>query len=158
MRWRIIIAGVALINRLQWIIYILGAFLVSREDSHLFTAGKDPSEAPAENNRLLRVLVFEKLMRYNGDYVGGKVLRTNSADLYATPLLLVLIRDRNADVFFAADSIPAILASTRDPLIVYTSNVFAIRGLRSFVIRNGSMMELFQYLHSVWRSWEVYRR
>jgi tellurite resistance protein TerC len=85
-------------------------------------------------------------MPMTNDYDGGKFfIRRNG--LYATPLFVVLIVVETTDVMFATDSIPAILAITRDPFIVYTSNVFAILGLRSLYFALAGMMELFAYLH-----------
>jgi tellurite resistance protein TerC len=141
MRFIFIIAGVALINRFHWIIYFFGAFLV-------FTGIKlfkqQGSDVKPENNPILRG--FRKLMPVTRDYVGGKFF-VRKPGLYATPLFLVLIVIETTDVVFAADSIPAILAITQDPFIVYTSNVFAILGLRSLYFALAGMMELFHYLH-----------
>jgi tellurite resistance protein TerC len=141
MRFIFIWAGVSLINRFQWIIYIFGGFLV-------FTGIKlfkqEESDVQPENNPVLRA--FRKFMPVTKDYVGGKFF-IRQRGLYATPLFLVLIVIETTDVLFAADSIPAILAITRDPFIVYTSNVFAILGLRSLYFALAGMMELFHYLH-----------
>jgi tellurite resistance protein TerC len=141
MRFIFIFAGVVLINRFQWIIYVFGVFLVYT-GIKLFK--QEDSDVQPEHNPVLRV--FRKFMPVTKDYVGGKFI-VRQRGLYATPLLLVLIVIETTDVVFAADSIPAILAITRDPFIVYTSNVFAILGLRSLYFALAGMMELFHYLH-----------
>ncbi len=141
MRFIFIIAGVALINRFHWIIYIFGAFLVFT-GINLFK--QQGSDVKPENNPVLRG--FRKWMPVTKDYVGGKFF-VRKPGLYATPLFLVLIVIETTDVVFAADSIPAVLAITQDPFIVYTSNVFAILGLRSLYFALAGMMELFHYLH-----------
>jgi tellurite resistance protein TerC len=141
MRFVFIIAGVALINRFHWIIYIFGAFLVYT-GIKLFK--QTDSDVKPEQNPVLKA--FRKIMPVTKDYVGGKFF-VRDKGLYATPLFLVLLVIETTDVVFAADSIPAILAITRDPFIVYTSNVFAILGLRSLYFALAGMMELFHYLH-----------
>jgi len=141
MRFVFIIAGVALINRFHWIIYIFGAFLVYT-GVKLFK--QTDSDVKPEQNPVLKA--FRKIMPVTKDYVGGKFF-VRDKGLYATPLFLVLLVIETTDVVFAADSIPAILAITRDPFIVYTSNVFAILGLRSLYFALAGMMELFHYLH-----------
>jgi len=141
MRFVFIIAGVALINGFHWIIYIFGAFLVYT-GVKLFK--QTDSDVKPEQNPVLKA--FRKIMPVTKDYVGGKFF-VRDKGLYATPLFLVLLVIETTDVVFAADSIPAILAITRDPFIVYTSNVFAILGLRSLYFALAGMMELFHYLH-----------
>src|SRR4051812_32090814 len=141
MRFIFIFAGVALINRFHWIIYVFGAFLVYT-GVKLFN--QQDSDVQPENNPVLRI--FRRIMPVTKDYVGGKFF-VRKEGLYSTPLFLVLLVIETTDVVFAADSIPAILAITRDPFIVYTSNVFAILGLRSLYFALAGMMELFHYLH-----------
>lgn len=142
MRAIFILAGVTLINRFHWIIYVFGAFLIYTGIKLAFSGD---SEVHPENNPVLRW--FRKFMPVTHDYVGGKFLVRSKAGLAATPLLLVLIVVETTDVLFATDSIPAILAITRDAFIVYTSNVFAILGLRSMYFALAGMMELFHHLH-----------
>jgi tellurite resistance protein TerC len=89
---------------------------------------------------------FRRLMPMTKDYDGGRFF-VRRGGLFATPLFVVLLVVETTDVMFATDSIPAILAITRDPFIVYTSNVFAILGLRSLYFALAGMMELFAYLH-----------
>lgn len=134
MRGISILAGVSLISRFHWIIYVFGAFLIY---TGLKLMRQQETEIHPEQNPVLKL--FRRWMPVTPDYVGGNffVRRTG---LYATPLLMVLIVVETTDVLFAADSIPAVLAITRDPFIVYTSNVFAILGLRSlFFVLAGAM-------------------
>lgn len=141
MRFSFIWAGVALIRRFHWIVYVFGAFLVYT-GIKLFR--QKESEVRPEHNPVLRAV--RKFMPVTKDYVDGKFFVRQSG-IYATPLLLVLIVIETTDVVFAADSIPAVLAITRDTFIVYTSNVFAILGLRSLYFALAGIMELFHYLH-----------
>jgi tellurite resistance protein TerC len=140
MRAVFILVGVGLITRFHWIIYVFGAWLVYTGLRLAF--GGEPEVHP-ENSRLIRW--FRRWMPMTPDYVDGKFFVRNGG-LYATPLLVVLLVVETTDVLFATDSIPAILAISRDPFIVYTSNVFAIMGLRSMYFALAGMMELFAYL------------
>ena len=141
MRAIFIAAGVGLIQRFHWIIYVFGAFLVY-SGIKLFRQGE--AEIHPEKNPVLRL--FRRWVPVTKDYEGDKffVRRTG---LFATPLLVVLVVVETTDLLFAVDSIPAILAITRDAFIVYTSNVFAILGLRSMYFALAGMMEMFRYLH-----------
>ena len=141
MRGIFIVAGVALIQRFHWIIYIFGAFLVYTGVQLLRSGQK---EIHPEQNPVLKA--FRRWMPVTPDYVGSRFL-VRDKGLFATPLLLVLIVVETTDVMFAADSIPAVLAITRDPFIVYTSNVFAILGLRSLYFALAGLMDAFHYLH-----------
>ena len=141
MRGVFILAGVALIQRFHWIIYIFGAFLVYTGVQLLRSGEK---EIHPEQNPILRA--FRRWVPVTKDYEGGRFLVRHKG-LYATPLLLVLIVVETTDVMFAADSIPAVLAISHDPFIVYTSNVFAILGLRSMYFALAGLMEAFHYLH-----------
>jgi len=141
MRGIFIVAGIGLIRRFHWITYIFGAFLLY-SGIKLFRQ-RGPGIDPG-NNPVLRW--FRRWVRVTQDYEGDKfVLRR--AGLYATPLLAVLVVVETTDLLFATDSIPAVLAITLKPFIVYTSNVFAVLGLRSLYFVLASMMELFHYLH-----------
>ena len=143
LRLTFILAGVALLNRFHWIIYIFGAFLVYTGVQLLRSGEK---EIHPEQNPILKA--FRRWMPVTSDYVGSRFLvRDKGKGLFATPLLLVLIVVETTDVMFAADSIPAVLAITHDPFIVYTSNVFAILGLRSLYFALSGLMDLFHYLH-----------
>lgn len=141
MRGVFIAAGVTLIQRFHWIIYVFGAFLVY-SGIKLFFQGE--AEIHPEKNPVLRV--FRRWVPVTKDYEGNKFF-IRRAGLYATPLFVVLLVVETTDLLFAVDSIPAILAITRDAFIVYTSNVFAILGLRSMYFALAGMMEMFRYLH-----------
>ena len=141
MRGVFILAGVTLIRRFHWIIYVFGTFLVYT-GAQLFRQKKQ--EVHPEHNPVLKIV--RRWVPVTPDYVGGR-FTVRQPGLFATPLLMVLIVVETTDVLFAADSIPAVLAITRDPFIVYTSNVFAILGLRSLYFALAGMMEAFHFLH-----------
>jgi tellurite resistance protein TerC len=141
MRAIFIAAGVSLIERFHWIIYVFGAFLIYSGIKLFF---QDEAEIHPEKNPVLRL--FRRWVPVTKDYVGHKFFVRNPG-LYATPLFVVLLVVETTDLLFAVDSIPAILAITRDAFIVYTSNVFAILGLRSMYFALAGMMEMFRYLH-----------
>jgi tellurite resistance protein TerC len=141
MRGVFILAGVGLIRRFHWITYLFGALLLYSGIKlfHSDSAGVHP-----EKNPVLRA--FRRWMPVTEDYQGDRFF-VRRAGLYATPLLVVLVVIETTDLMFAVDSIPAILAITLNAFIVYTSNVFAILGLRSMYFALAGMMEMFQYLH-----------
>ena len=141
MRAVFILAGVGLIRQFHWIIYIFGALLVY-SGTKLFR--QENAEIHPEKNPLLRL--FRRWIPVTKDYEEAKFF-VRRPGLYATPLFIVLLVVETTDVLFAVDSIPAILAITLDAFIVYTSNVFAILGLRSMYFALAGMMELFHYLH-----------
>jgi len=136
-----IFAGVALIHRFAWISYIFGLFLIYT-GIKLMRQGK--TEIHPEKNPVLRL--FRKVLPVTDDYEGGKFF-VRKAGLYATPLFVVALVIETTDVLFTVDSIPAVLAITLNPFIVYTSNVFALLGLRSMYFAIAGMMEIFDYLH-----------
>ncbi|MDQ3291588.1 MAG: TerC family protein [Bacteroidota bacterium] len=137
-----IIAGVTLIAKFHFIIYILGAFLVYTGIKMAFT--KD-QEVDPEHNPLVKWA--SKHLKITKTFEGGKFFIRQNGKLRATPLFLVLLMVESTDVVFAADSIPAILAISKDPFIVYTSNVFALLGLRALYFALAGIMQLFHYLH-----------
>ena len=141
MRAIFILAGVGLIRQFHWIIYIFGALLVY---SGIKLFRQENAEIHPEKNPLLRL--FRRWIPVTKDYDGAKFF-VRRPSLYATPLFVVLLVVETTDVVFAVDSIPAILAITLDAFIVYTSNVFAILGLRSMYFALAGMMEMFRYLH-----------
>ena len=141
MRGVFIAAGVGLIQKFHWIIYVFGAFLVY-SGIKLFFQGE--AEIHPEKNPVLRL--FRRWVPVTKDYEGNKFF-VRRLGLYATPLFVVLLVVETTDLLFAVDSIPVILAITRDAFIVYTSNVFAILGLRSMYFALAGMMEMFRYLH-----------
>ncbi len=142
MRAIFIAAGVTLLNRFHWIIYIFGCILVY---SGIKLFRQHGATLHPESNPLLRI--FRKLFRVTKDYEGSRFFVRRGAITYATPLALVLIVVETTDLLFAVDSIPAVLAVTREPFIVYTSNVFAIMGLRSLYFALAGMIETFRFLH-----------
>jgi tellurite resistance protein TerC len=141
MRAIFIVAGVSLIRRFHWIIYGFGALLVY---SGIKLFSQENAEIHPEKNPVLRL--FRRLMPVTKDYDDDKFF-VRRHGLYATPLLVVLVVMETTDLLFAVDSIPAVLAITLDAFIVYTSNVFAILGLRSMYFALAGMMEMFRYLH-----------
>jgi tellurite resistance protein TerC len=141
MRAIFILAGVGLIRRFHWIIYLFGALLVY---SGIKFLRQENANIHPEKNPVLRI--FRRLMPVTKDYVDGKFF-VRQRGLYATPLLVALLVVETSDLLFAVDSIPAILAITLNTFIVYTSNVFAILGLRSMYFALATMMEVFHYLH-----------
>jgi tellurite resistance protein TerC len=141
MRGVFVLVGVGLITQFHWIVYLFGAFLVY---SGIQFFREKSVEIHPEKNPVLRL--FRRWMPVTEDYEGSKffVRRTG---LYATPLLVVLLVVETTDLLFAVDSIPAVLAITLNAFIVYTSNVFAVLGLRSMYFALAGMMEVFEYLH-----------
>lgn len=142
MRAIFILAGVALIQKLHWIIYVFGAFLIVTGVK--MAAGKDEQINP-EKNPVLRLC--RRLLPVTEDYEDGKFFVKRAGRRFATPLFIVLPVIETMDLVFAIDSVPAILAITRDPFVVYTSNVFAIMGLRALYFALAGIMQLFHYLH-----------
>ena len=137
-----IFAGVALIHKFHWMIYVFGGFLVLTGIKMAFQKDK---EIDAEKNPVLRL--FRRFMPVTADYVEDKFFVKVDGRTFATPLFVALLMIETTDVIFAVDSIPAILAVSKDAFIVYTSNVFAILGLRSLYFALSGIMQLFHYLH-----------
>lgn len=145
MRGVFIIAGVGLIRHFSWITYAFGALLVY-SGLRLLRQGK--KEIDPEKNFVLRL--FRRALPVTPEYVDGKFLVRRDGDgdhIYATPLLVVLLVIETSDILFAVDSIPAVLAITLNAFLVYTSNVFAILGLRSMYFALAGMMDRFHFLH-----------
>src|SRR6266496_240614 len=141
MRALFILLGVGLIRRFEWVTYVFGALLMFSGIKLFF---QEESEIHPEHNPVLRIV--RKLIPVTKDYEGGRFF-IRRPGLYATPLFVVLVVVETTDVAFAVDSIPAILAITLNAFIVYTSNVFAIMGLRSMYFALAGLMEMFRYLH-----------
>ena len=141
MRAGFIFAGVGLIKKFHWIIYVFGLLLVYSGIRLVLQRG---AQIDPEKNPLLRV--FRRLFPVTDEYVDGKFF-VQREKRYATPLLLVLLVIETTDVIFAIDSIPAVLAITLNTFIVYSSNIFAILGLRSLFFALSSLMDIFEYLH-----------
>ena len=146
MRGFFILAGVGLIQRFHWILYLLGALLIY-SGIRLGFMGEhqvDPAKNPA-------VRALRRWMPVTDDSQGGRFLVRGwkgNQGFYATPLLVVLVLIETTDVLFAVDSIPAVLAVTLNAFIVYTSNVFAILGLRSMYFAISGLMRVFRFLHA----------
>jgi tellurite resistance protein TerC len=143
MRAIFIFAGISLINRFHWIIYVFGAFLVytgiklalPKKDD-----GFDPEKNPA-------VRLARKFVPIAKEFHGGHFFTRIGGRLHATPMFLVLLIVETTDVMFALDSIPAVIAITRNEFIVFTSNIFAILGLRSLYFAVSGVMQLFRFLN-----------
>jgi tellurite resistance protein TerC len=142
MRLVFIMAGVELLERFDWMFYIFGAFLILTAIRMAFQKDK---EIKPERNLILRI--FHKFVPVTNDYEGDNFLVKRAGRLMATPLLVVVVVVETTDVIFALDSIPAALGITLNPFIVYTSNIFAILGLRSLYFALAGVMRLFHYLH-----------
>ena len=141
MRAAFIFAGVGLIRRFHWIIYGFGVLLIYSGVRLLFQRG---DQVHPEKNPIVRV--FRRFFPVTKDYVGGKFF-VRGEQLCATPLLLVLIVIETTDLIFAVDSIPAVLSITLNSFVVYTSNIFAILGLRSLFFALSALLNVFEYLH-----------
>jgi len=142
MRAIFIATGVTLLRRFHWIVFLFGGILVYSGIKLLREHG---AQVHPESNPLLRL--FRRFFRVTEDYEGSRFFVRRGILTYATPLALVLLVVETTDLLFAVDSIPAVLAVTREPFIVYTSNVFAILGLRSLFFALSGMIEVFYLLH-----------
>lgn len=142
MRGIFIFAGIGLLNRFHWLIYVFGAILIY---SGFRLLRENDQQIQPERNPLLRI--FRRFFRVSETYEGERFFVTRGRYRYATPLAVVLLLIETTDLLFATDSIPAVLAVTREPFIVYTSNVFAILGLRSLYFALAGMIEVFHLLH-----------
>ncbi|HUU45727.1 MAG TPA: TerC family protein [Acidobacteriota bacterium] len=136
-----ILTGAALLNRFHWVLYVFGAFLVYTGIKIIL---QDEMQVHPERNPVLKLV--RRLIPMTTDYVDAHFFVRHAGRLLATPLLAVLIVIEATDVVFAVDSIPAIFGITRDPFIVYTSNIFAILGLRALFMLLAGIMDKFHYL------------
>lgn len=141
MRAVMILVGSVLIQKFHWVIYVFGAFLVF---TGIRMAMQKHDQAHPDRNPMLRL--FRRFVPVTSSYEGDKFMVRQGGRLMATPLLLVLIVIETTDLVFAVDSIPAIFAVTSDPFVVYTSNVFAVLGLRSLYFVLAGAVEKFHYL------------
>ncbi len=141
MRGVFIVAGVSLIGRFSWITYVFGALLVY---SGLNLLRQGEKQIHPEKNIVLRL--FRRIFPVTKDYVDGHFF-TRRDGISATPLFVVLLVVETTDILLTVDSVPAVLAITLNAFIVYTSNAFAILGLRSMYFALAGMMELLHYLH-----------
>lgn len=142
MRGLLILLGVTLIQRFHWILYVFGAFLVFTGIKMAFQ--RETVEIHPERNLIVRF--FKTFIPVTAGYHEGKFFIKVSGRSYATLLFVVIIVVETTDLVFALDSIPAIFAISRDPFIVYTSNVFAILGLRALYFALAGLLDLFHYL------------
>lgn len=141
MRFTFIMAGAALLKQFHWVVYVFGAIvifsgikLLRRRDEHI-----DPARNPV-------IQLARRFLPLTPNYVGQRFLVRENGKLVFTPLALVLLAVETTDVVFAVDSVPAIFAITRDPFIVFTSNICAILGLRALYFLLEGIMKLFRYL------------
>jgi tellurite resistance protein TerC len=141
MRAVFILTGVTLIQKFHWIIYVFGLFLIF---TGIKMATSKEKDIHPERNVVLRLC--RRFVPVTEGYEGARFFVRRNGRYLATPLFVVVLVVETSDVIFAADSIPAILAITQHPLIVYTSNVFAILGLRSLYFALAGIMRLFHYL------------
>jgi tellurite resistance protein TerC len=142
MRGLLILIGTTLLNQFHWIIYLFGLFLVFTGIK--MALQKETVEVHPERNIAVRIL--KRIMPITAGYHEDRFFLNVDGKHYATLLFVVLIVVETTDLLFAVDSIPAIFAITRDPFIVYTSNVFAILGLRALYFALAGIMNLFHYL------------
>ncbi len=142
MRALFIAMGITLIHKFEWVIYVFGGILVL---SGVKLALEKEKEVHPEKNPILKLC--RRFLPVANDYQGEKFFILRDGKRFATPLFVVLIIVETTDLIFAVDSIPAVLAISRDPFIVYTSNVFAILGLRALYFALAGVMDLFHYLH-----------
>lgn len=141
MRAIAIFAGAALLQEFHWLMYVFGAFLIFTAAKMIFLAGKEPNP---ESNAILKFVTKRFPMEPN--YDTEKFWIRKNGKLLFTPLFLALMAIEFSDVIFAIDSVPAVLAVTNDPFIVYTSNVFAILGLRALYFISAELMTSLRYL------------
>jgi tellurite resistance protein TerC len=141
MRGMFIALGTVLLARFQWIIYVFGAMLVV---TGVRMAFKHDESFDADQNPIVRIV--RRVFPLTNDFHGKHFFTIENGRKMATPLLLVLVLVEFTDLIFAIDSIPAIFGVTRDPFIVYTSNIFAVMGLRSLYFLLASVIEKFHLL------------
>lgn len=143
MRAIFILVGVSVIERFHWILYVFGAFLIYT-GIKMALPGKGEVDVDPERNFAVRL--FRKVMPVSSTPAGGAFFTVQGGRRMATQLFIVLIVVETTDLVFALDSLPAVLAITRDGFIALTSNIFAILGLRSLYFALNSVMQLFRYL------------
>ena len=136
-----IAGGAALLDAFHWMIYVFGGFLIV---TGIKMARHRNQEIHPERNPVLRL--FKRLVPTTDDYHGQKLTVRTAGRLMATPLMAVLVLVETTDILFSVDSIPAIFAVTRDPFLVFSSNAFAILGLRALYFMLAGMIQRFVYL------------
>ena len=142
MRAAFIFAGVAILERFEWVLYLFGAFLII---TAVRIARHRETEVHPERNPVLRLV--QRLIPSTSAYDGQKLFTRRTGRRLATPLFVVLVLVETTDVVFAVDSVPAILAVSREPFIVFSSNAFAILGLRALYFLLAGMAGRFRYLN-----------
>ena len=142
MRAVLIFAGIALIERFHWVIYIFAMILIY---GGIKMIRHDTEDTDPTKNPILKL--FRRLVPVTSELHGQSFFVRENGRLMATPLCVVLVAIETTDLIFAVDSIPAVLAVTRDPFIVFTSNVFAILGLRAMYFALAGILKLFRFLH-----------
>ena len=143
LRGMMIGAGTALLDAFDWMFYVFGATLIV---SALRMLREDDQETPRDLSNSFPARLLRRFVPVTDEIHGSKFLVRLGGRMHATPLLLALVMVELTDVVFAVDSIPAILAVTQDPFLVFTSNAFAILGLRSLYFAVAGLMALFRYL------------
>jgi tellurite resistance protein TerC len=144
-------AGAALVHQFEWILYLFAGFLILTGIKLLFTKN-DQEEVDIANNKI--ILFLKKHLRLCHDIEGQKFLvklpdaKTGKLVWFGTPLLLALLSIEAADVIFAVDSVPAIFTITTEPYVIYTSNIFAILGLRALYFALSAIIHRFEYLQT----------
>jgi tellurite resistance protein TerC len=134
-------AGVAALSKFHWLVYVFGVILVY---AGIKTLRSDEEEENPQEGFIVKII--SKILPVAKDFHGQSFFIKKDGRLWATPLFLALVTIEVSDLIFAVDSIPAVLAISRDPFIVYTSNIFAILGLRSIYFALANLMGLFHYL------------
>lgn len=145
LRGILIAAGVTLIHQFHWIIYLFGAFLIITGLKMAFTREEEIDPDP-NKNPVLRFLNRQKIIPIIGFHEHGEFFVKQSGKWFATSMFVVLVVVETTDIMFALDSIPAILSITTDPFIVFSSNIFAILGLRALYFAVAGIMDIFYYL------------
>ena len=143
MRGAFIVAGIELIDKFQWIVYIFGAFLLV--SGLKLAMRKDEEPMDVGRNPVLRLC--KRFLPTTEDYGDGNFILSKGGRRFVTPLFIVLLVIETSDVLFAFDSVPAILGITLNPTIVYTSNIFSILGLRALYFALAGCMVMFRYLN-----------
>jgi len=144
MRAIFIFAGVALINQFAWIMYIFGAFLIYTGVKMLFEKEEEDKAFNPNDNKIIKL--FRKLIPVVDDPHIHRFFIKKNKKWYATTFFIALLFIEGSDLIFAIDSIPAVLSVSKDPFIVYTSNIFAILGLRALYFALSGVMQYFYYL------------
>jgi len=142
MRAVMIFAAIALLDKFHWVIYVFAAILIY---GGIKMIQDDKEEADPSQNPVLKL--FRRLVPVTGDFQGQKFFIQDAGRILATPLCVVLVAIETTDLIFAVDSIPAVVAITQDRFIVFTSNIFAILGLRALYFALAGILKLFRFLH-----------